>query len=280
MSEGTAEPGSPPELAEQARGIRWWWRAARRNPMLSVLSVLLVAQFAIAPVLWDFLHPAWWVKVITAIVLLGPINVALKGFREDQARTLERADESAERTGRRRPVDLTGPEGPPVTFAWNSAAGRFLAAQLTFWITYSILGPAFIWALFTQDPPETTKEWLTALSGSLLLGPGGWFCAIGIAGGHWRKIGRVLKDPAESAIVEVIGFDPATRSWILERQDTGTRITVRLLAGNRHLVAGDTLSAAGTLTTPVKNWRRSTPLLLALSAPRETLWAYHEIEVR
>lgn len=101
-----------PDLAEQARTTRWWWAAARRRPMIAVLY--LGATVGVTRELATLDLP-WWARSLLVATVGAPVAAGLNALRQRQARALERADEAAERTGRRAPLDAPDP-ATPATF--------------------------------------------------------------------------------------------------------------------------------------------------------------------
>jgi hypothetical protein len=259
-------------LAEQARDRRWWLRAARQNP---ALVALMLAEFMLAPVIWAIWQPNHWLKLLASILLLAPFRGQLRGLRLKQARTLERADEDAERTGRRRPVGLPLTEAP--TFDWRSPAGRVIirrAAGLSVFTALVLVMLTYIYFVPAEDADSSGYPFFLA-GATLFFGGFPVYLWVLEYRGTLHRIRQVLAAPDERTLIEVVGIDPATGRWVLQRLDDGSRISVRLIGGTQLLVAGDELPAQGTIRTPAKNWRRATFPLLALSTPSGTLWARH-----
>jgi hypothetical protein len=264
----------PPALAEQARNVRWWLKALRRSRLL---SVLLVVQFLIVPMIWAIWEPSQWVRLVVSFALISPIYAKIKDIRHREARALESADEAAERTGRRRPLGAPAPEHHPATFTWRSPTGRRLTAQAALFSSLTAVGVAMIWLVAADDPPDSTGDFAqVALIVLLLVILPAALGALNV-GGVLRHIRRVLAEPAERAIVEVIGIDPRNQVWVMQPLDTEplSPITVKLVGGKGFLVAGDTLLTQGTITKPAKNWRRLVPPLMAITGEFGTLWAHH-----
>jgi hypothetical protein len=292
MAEAATASDSIPELAERARDHGWWLRAVRRSPLL---IVLLALQVVVPALVWTVWNPASWLKLLTTLVVLAPISEQLRSLRHGRARRLERADERAERTGRRRPVEVGAVEvgavevgavevsavgvgsgeSSAMTFTWNSAAGRVVAGHGGAWTVLGTVGALCLASMIINRPaPSPWDPLFFSASALLLVGLPIGFGILRVVG-TLRSIRHVLTDPAERAAVEVIGIEPDTQRWVLERQDDRSRITVRLMAGNRQLVTGDMVQAQGALTTPARNWRRVIPPRLALAGPEGTLWAEH-----
>jgi hypothetical protein len=263
---------TPPLLAEQARSFRWWLLAARRSP---VLCALIILQFLIVPLLVSLWEPPYWIKILMILLVVGPSGALISSVRHRAARVVEIADEAAERTGRRRPVSIGPDPDRRATFTWNSPAGRRLIAMGVSWmglITTSTVMSALMWR---DDPPHTMKDaaFFAFLLLVMVISPT-TFGVLGIAG-PLREVYRTLADPAERTLVTVIGVDPPTGLWVLERLDDETRFSARLLGGKHLLVAGDELLAEGTLGKPVNSWRRPVAAVFALTGPFGTLWAVH-----
>jgi hypothetical protein len=265
-------PESPPPLAEQARGVRWWLRAVRRSPLL--LSLLIVQFFAV-PIVSSFWEPPWWVH----FVLWMPIAATVGQIAQRAARTLEFADESAERTGRRRPLGAPSPEDHPVTFTWRSATGRRVLQSGVGLIIVMAAGIAMVGYGFAADPPGTAGDLVLeiVLIGLIVITLGLSLVSTGRLAGSCR---RIAAEPGDRVLMEAIGFDPSNQQWVLKRLDNGKRLSVTLLGGKRLLVAGDELLAAGAITVPVRNWRQWTHAPLALTSEFGTLWAFHGSRVR
>jgi hypothetical protein len=259
-------------LAEQSRSLRWWLSAARRNPLL---GVLIVTPLVVTTVVWTAWQPTLWLKSLITLGVLGPLQYGLGALRERGTRSLERADEAAERTGRRRPFAAPDPQDHPATFTWRSPMGRRLAVTALGFAVLAILGLWMLNFMITDQPPDTASAYafyagFAVLAGIFLPGLG-----VMLVGGMLRSIHRALADPVDRVRMDVLGIDPATRTWVLQRQDDETRTTVKFLAGQRLLVAGDEVLAQGPITAPPPNWRRMTPVLFAVTGEFGTLWALH-----
>jgi hypothetical protein len=264
-----ALPDQP--LAEQARTRRWWLRAARRKP---AIVVCFLGQPLIVAVSWSIWHPGYWLKLIGVVVLQGPVRQTFRHLRWKQARALERADEDAERTGRRRPVAVPLTEAPPITFQWASPAGRaiMLRAAILAGFTAAALGVVSIMIVVPPSDAGTSgAPFYFVVAGVLFVGFPIWLW-ISNYRATLGSIHRVLAGSGERALVEVLGIEPDTQHWVLRRQDDGSRIAVKLLGGNELLVAGHELPAHGLIRTSAKEKHRP---LLALAAPGGTLWALH-----
>jgi hypothetical protein len=265
-------PASSSPLAEQPRTIRWWLRAIRRNP---VLAALIAVPFLITPVIWGLWHPPGWLKLLVTLAVVGPAVVLIDGVRERTARALEAADETAERTGRRRPVSAGTGADLRSTFSWTSRIGHRLIVMGVLGTGLTTLGAVMVAWTWHDDPPHSVRDTTLAVSLVFLLVifPAAMF-ALNV-GGLLRQVQRTLADPAERAFVTAIGLDPGTGQWVLERLDNGHRLCARLLVGRRLLVAGDELLAEGTLHKSASRWSRPIPPMFALTGPFGTLWAQH-----
>ncbi len=250
--------------------MRWWLVAVRRSPTLCGLILL---QFLVAPMFWSLWHPPEWLKLLVSGLVLGPIYVMLAGIGQRAARTLETADESAERTGRRPPVSVGAARR--ATFTWSSATGLRLILMVVGWVVLVTACPVMLALMWHDDPPQSGAAAAACAFGVLVLIAFPGFFGVLSTVGPWRQIHRTLADPAETALVTVIGVDPATGQWVLEQTDTGRRFCGRLLGGKRLLVAGDELLAEGILHTPANSWRHPVAAVFALTGPFGTVWAFH-----
>lgn len=240
-----------------------------------MLGALIVVPFVITPVFWSLWEPRLWIKLLVTLGVVGPVCVLIGGVRDRTARALESADEAAERTGRRRPVSAGVDADHRATFTWNSRMGRRLIMIGVFWSSATVFGIVLTVQLWRDDPPRTAWDAATAAVFVFLMVFGSASMAVLNFGGLLRQIRRTSADPAERAFVTVVGVDPGTGRWVLERLDNGLQLSALVLGGSHLLVAGDDLFAEGTLHKPPNSWRRPMPAMFALTGPFGTLWAQH-----
>ena len=263
---------SPSPLAQRARDLRWWLTASKRQPLL---WTLLGVEFVVVPSIRSIWGAPWWLSFLIFAILFGPLVRKIRDLRYRAVRRVELADEAAERTGARRPVAAPSPEEQPTTFTRRSPAGRRLALQAAIFASWTAVDVALTSWIITTTPPVNTRDVMgCALVGLFLIGLP---AALGVLnyGGTLRRIRQVLAEPAERGLVQVVGIDSRSQLWVLQRSGHPAQVTVRLLGGKHLLVAGDELRAEGTITAPVKNWRRMISPIVALTGPSGTLWAQH-----
>jgi len=144
-----------------------------------------------------------------------------------------------------------------------------------FWAGATTFGIAMMAVSWHDDPPHTARDAASLAVLVLLLVIAPVTMLVLNFGGLLRQVRRMTADPEERAFVTVIGVDPVSGQWVLERLDNGRRFCARLLGGRRLLVAGDELLAEGTLGRPPSSWRRPFSAMFILSGPFGTLLAQH-----
>jgi hypothetical protein len=153
--------------------------------------------------------------------------------------------------------------------------GHWLIMIGVIWSSATVFGVVVTAGLWRDDPPRTVRDGAMFAIAVLLMVCLPAAMAVLHFGGILRQVRRTSVDPAERAFVTVVGVEPGTGRWVLERLDNGSRLSALVLGGRHLLVAGDELFAEGTLDKPPNSWRRPMPAMFALTGPFGTLWAQY-----